>query len=174
MHIRLLTEESLSAVHRIMDNFECGLWFESEKHKDALLCRICLSADKPVSFEQESQLLSVSTSGKNEASKDILGKIRELFRINAMYADNTGYMTEYMSENAWYGMGFPQFGAEQADDQLIEHCWSLTSYKNSLNNTAEEEWDELEKSVIVNLADEVKVWFKINSTEITIDKNIVS
>ena len=169
MHIRLLTEELISMIHGIMDKCEGNLWFESENTKDGILCHICLSADKEVDPEQEEQLLSVSSSGKNEDAKGILGKIRESFRISTQYSANEMYMNEYMTANSWYGMGI------YCEPDMDVQCWSLRSYQNYLSENKEqskEEWDELEKSIIAKLADEVKVWLKFTKTEVVIDKLI--
>ena len=80
MHIRLLTEETVCLVHGILDDFSGTFWLESDETNDGLHCRICLSADKHVNKAQEDMILSVSTSGKNESSKGILGKLREIVR----------------------------------------------------------------------------------------------
>ena len=169
MHIRLLTEELISMVHGIMDDCEGKLWFESEKTKDGILCHIHLSVEKELNFEQEEQLLSVSSSGKNENAKGILGKIRETFRINTRYPVANQRANEYMTVNAWYGMGACY------EDGMEVQCWSLRSYQNHLNankQDSKEEWDELEKSIIAKIADEVKIWLKLTMTEVVIDKLI--
>ncbi|MBP0987726.1 MAG: hypothetical protein J6S92_05550, partial [Oscillospiraceae bacterium] len=69
MHLRLLTEETVSMIHGIFDDFSGSFWIESEGTKQGLLCRICLSAERQANQVQESQILSVSTSGRNESAK---------------------------------------------------------------------------------------------------------
>ncbi|MBR1751158.1 MAG: hypothetical protein IJ740_09835 [Ruminococcus sp.] len=173
MHIRLLTEELVSMVHGIMDKFTGSLWFESENTDDGVLCRICLSAKRGVDPKEEEHFLSVSSSGKNENARGVLGKIREAFRVSAQHSANSVYMNEYVALNSWYGMGADRFDIE--NDMLAEQYWSLANYRNSLSRDSDdtkEEWDELEKSIIARLADDVKVWLKIDTTEVVIEKLI--
>ena len=172
-HIRLLTEELVSMVHGIMDGLEADLWFESEKKDGGILCRICLSSSKSVDPAQEEHLLSVASSGRNESAKGILGKIREAFRISAQYRNDGVYMTEYAALNSWYAMGGGS--KDTANRYAKERMWSLMSYKESLSSdkeSSEEEWDELEKSIIGKLADDVKVWLKADTTEVVVEKTV--
>lgn len=168
MHIRLLTEELVSMVHGIMDKFAGDLWFESKKTAEGVSCNICLSADKSADPEQEEQMLSVASSGKNENAKGILGKIRESFRVSAQHSADGVYMADYSAVNSWYSLGAAPSAYE------MERCWSLRSYRENLpdRSAAAEEWDELEKSIIAKLADDVKVWLKSNTTEVVIEKLI--
>ena len=169
MHVRLLTEELISMVHGIMDNFKGDLWFESEKAGDGISCRICLSAQKSVDPSQEEQILSVASSGKNENARGILGKIRESFRVSAQHSADGVYLEQYSALNSWYGMG-----AHRSEYSSGGQYWSLRSYRENLpdKKSAAEEWDELEKSIIATLADDVKVWLKSNTTEVVIEKLI--
>ena len=45
--------------------------------------------------------------------------------------------------------------------------WTLTQYKH---NAKDDEWDELERSIVAKLADEVKVYINGSSVEMTIEK----
>ena len=171
LHFRLLTEEAVSMVNGIMDDFVGKLWFESERTEKGLVCRIHLSADKGADSRQESLLLSVASSGKNEGSKGILGKIRELFRINRQIMSESGYMPNTYPES-WYDMGYCG-SALNTGAAMSYGFWSLTAYQNNLadvKDEAAEAWDELEKSIITKLADDVKVWLKKDSTEMVIEK----
>lgn len=62
--------------------------------------------------------------------------------------------------------GFPSHAA---------NYWSLQVYRQEISakkETKQEEWDELEKSIITKLADDVKVWLNADSTMLVIEKNI--
>lgn len=164
MHLRLLTEETISMAHGIFDDFMGKFWLESQKTKKGLICRICLSADRLVNKEQEAQILSVSTSGRNERAKGVMGKIREIFR-HGLQSSST--MDEQYLQNindAWLSGG-----ASTADSNF----WSLQLYRQNLSDPQDsqaEEWDELEKSIIARLADEVKVWLDAAATTVIIEK----
>lgn len=162
MHIRLLTEEMISMVHGILDDFRGDFWLESIQTKNGLLCRICLSADKYLNKEQESKILSVSTSGKNQSVKGVLGKIRELFRqsLQAESFEDEQFLTNMSDTLGYTGMSDTSY-------------WSLQAYRQSISPKSKpEEWDELERSIIAKLADEVKVWLRSDATEIVIEKLI--
>ena len=55
-------------------------------------------------------------------------------------------------------------------------AWSMKKYKAAIENeathddSAKEKWDELEKSIIVNIADEVKIFIAGNTVEMTVYK----
>ena len=167
MHIRLLTEELVSMVHGIMDKFAGDLWFESKKTDEGISCNICLSAKKSVDPAQEEQILSVASSGKNENARGILGKIRESFRVSAQHSVDGVYLEQYSALNSWYGMG-----AHRTEYLAGVQYWSLRSYRENLpdKKSAAEEWDELETSIIAKIADDVKVWLKVDTTEVVIEK----
>lgn len=65
-------------------------------------------------------------------------------------------------------------GAHRSEYSSGGQYWSLRSYRENLpdKKSAAEEWDELEKSIIATLADDVKVWLKSNTTEVVIEKLI--
>ena len=170
MHLRLLTEEAVSMVHGIVNNFQGKLWFESEEQKGCLLCRICVTANKDVDMKQEEQLLSVSTSGKNVRAKGIMGKIREMFRVS-MQTSADGVYHDQVVVDSWYKMGShadPMSYNSMANDSY----WSLQRYRENVqqDDSSKEEWDELEKSIIGKLADEVKVGLLSGMAEVIIEK----
>ena len=170
MHIRLLTEETVCMVHGIMDGFVGELWLESSEKDGAKVCRICVSARKLADEAQESQLLSVSSSGRNESAKGIMGKLREMFRQSLQHNADGIVMGQDTRLDTWYSMGV------SAGYDPSAPYWTLNSYRTNVTADGAKykaEWDELEKSVVAKLADDVKVWLKSDSTEIMIEKNIV-
>ncbi len=173
-HIRLLTEEAVCLVHGIMDGFRGDIWLESEKADDKILCRICITAQSSVTGYQEDQLLSVATSGRNEEAKGILGKIRELIRLSTQRPAAFEESNEDFDD--WYYMGAPHGESRMIDDYYIGY-WSLDSYRTSLENKQSEaprmeEQDELERSIIASLADDVKIWIKRDTTKVVIEKKV--
>lgn len=168
MHIRLLTEETVSMVHGILRGFKGKLWLESQDTEEGILCRICLRADKSVDMEQEDQLMSVSTSGKNESVKGVLGKIREIFRRTVQSTS-----TEPSAVDTWYYMG-AQRNALMNSVDTFSNYWSLNYYRQNVEGPAknQEAWDELEKSIIGKLADEVKIGLRNSTAEVIIEKTV--
>lgn len=170
LHIRLLTEELICMIHGIMEGFIGNLWLESNYTEDGVKCRICLSANRTVDPKQETKILSIATTGKNEYAKGILGKIREAFRVSAQHSADGVYMNEYSTANYWYSLGLEQ--NKNTDTKEDECCWSLRKYRDNLSENSGDERDELEKSIIGKLADDVKVWITADTTEVVIEKLI--
>lgn len=169
MHLRLLTEEAVSMIHGILDDFRGKFWMESEKTKRGLLCRICLSAEKQINSEQESQILSVATSGKNESARGIVGKIRELLRRSLQPSSDDEALAIQNMADAWLQTGSSNSGFAAPGAAF----WSLQIYRQNLaEKTGSPERDELEKSIIAKIADEVKVWLRSDATEIAIEKTV--
>ncbi len=174
MHLRLLTEEVVSMVHEIVNNFQGKLWFESEETGSGeLLCKICLTANKDVDIVQEKQLLSASTSGKNIRAKGIMGKIREMFRVSMQYSTDGVYDGVDTMADSWYKMGaHPNSALYNSASQ--DNYWSLQRYRSNVQSDLPEhtvEWDELEKSILGKLADEVKVGLLSGRAEVIVEKN---
>ena len=48
--------------------------------------------------------------------------------------------------------------------------WTLANYRQNVSKEKDEEWDELEKSIIANIADDVQVGLQGSKVEITVKK----
>ena len=101
-----------------------------------------------------SSLLDVSKSGKNAAAKGVSGKLRDLFErfMEPQTVGSSGDVFSLMDHSfacAEFGV-LPTPGA---------NLWSLNSYKQAASEgrTPQDAWDELEKSVIAKLADDVQI-----------------
>ena len=62
----------------------------------------------------------------------------------------------------------------------LDWSWSMTGYQNELSNLVEQNneeacrmWDELEKSVVTHVADDIKVSIRGRTTEMIILKRLV-
>ena len=102
------------------------------------------------------KFIDISMDKKNASAKGVMGKIRDVVE-NMLYP-----------ENAVYSADFIAYQLETA--VLLEDSWTLSRYKDAQKDNAEP-WDELEKSIIANLADDVIVSVKGNNVEIVIKKN---
>jgi hypothetical protein len=166
IHLRLLTEELMGMVKAMTGVLDAEFWIEDVDNAFQLHLR----TDTAMNTKLRRELLSVSTSGSNEAAKGVTGKIRELFEKALEPADNT--------LTAPYCTGWTFTGADNAAPGMITSgVWSFNSYKESVRDNADnaearEAWDELEKSIIANLADEVKIWIRNGQVELTVFKKI--
>ena len=158
LHLRLLTEEMMGMLRTVTGETGARFWIDDSKG----VFRLHLRTETVMDPEKREDLLSVSTSGRNAAAKGIMGKIRDIFeRANEnCYMDGV-YDDWRLSSDIDY-CGTP----------LIDYMagWSLNQYRINLPRNRREEWDELEKSIVANLADEVEIYIEGNSVELVIYK----
>ena len=163
MHLRLLTEEMMGIMHALTGEKEADFWIDDEEGVFSLH----LTAKAEMDSEMRKKLLAVSQSGKNAAARGVTGKLRDLFERFMAPGD--------MSVGQSLAAGFccdnidPEFGMMHF---MPDDYWSLRRYSASLERASEqdENWDELERSVVANLADDVRIGIKGRDVEITIIK----
>ena len=172
LRLRLLAEEALGIVSAIAGYFNADFWLDEETEE----CRIHLLAKTEMDSGKKEEFIKVSSSGKNEAAKGIMGKIRDIFE-NSIY--NVNEVEQLACEYDGGAMMFASLGnhsADAANFNSLVYKWSLNRYRANLsverdtNPAAEEAWDELEKSIVANLADDVKVSVAGQNVELTIEK----
>jgi hypothetical protein len=173
--LRLLTEEMLSMVRSITENFTAEFYIECD---DDNVCKLHLEAKSDLDYRKRRDLLSVSTEGRNIASLGIMDKIRWIFEAGlAHMEDSFKLQAEFGSCYLDYGMlGSIDSGMSQA-----VYAWSMQKYKDSVDSQRQNEsnlaaldaWDELEKSIIANIADEVQVGVTRDGAELIVTKSIV-
>ncbi len=165
LRLRLLSEELRGLLNGITGDVKALFWLEREGKRFELH----LKADISLSQEIRKQLLAVSTSGENDAAKGFMGKVRELIAISQLPKEFAGTGKTMLSLGVM-SMGSP--GGYRSGS----FNWSLSKYRTEIESThtnsseAEAAWDELEKSIVANIADEVKVSIIGQTVEITIIK----
>ena len=174
LHVRLLTEETLGMVRGIVGNFQAFFWLESVKKKGKQLCRICVKADADVNYETRQELLKVSTTGRNSAAVGFMGKIRELIELGLQGYDEA---SRYQAQQGFGFADYAAMGMMEQNTAADAFYWSLDLYKDQVsgqketsNQAAEQAWDELEKSIVARIADEVRVGIRDGQVELVIEK----
>ena len=158
LRMRLLVEEMMSMMRSIIGQLEGKFWIETDDNA----YRLVLQTKTLMDAEQRAQLLSTSTSGKNEAHRGIMGKLRAFFEPIPVL-DTPAFLVETVA--------IP--GNENG-----ELTWSLEAYRERLakrreaSEEAQAEWDELEKSVVSHIADNIQVSIQNNDVEIVFLKNL--
>ena len=163
MRLRLLAEEMLSMVQAIAGDVSADFWIE-HRDKD---CTLHLAAKSMLDYGKRQEFLSVSSTGKNAARVGIMEKIRGIFEAGLWG------MEESFALQSEYGAGMIGYGALGADDAGMSgaiYSWSMQKYKSDVQEDADA-WDELEKSIIANIADEVSVGVRRDGVELTVRKN---
>ena len=170
---RPLVEETIGMVKAMTGDFNAMVHLEDDNGE----FRIVLTCKTLMDKEKKNSLLSVSTTGKNAAVKGFMGKISEIIENGILNFD------EVMKLNQEYGggsvdyvsMGMGAMGAVHlavpVDQEPI--TWSLSNYRNALEESSDkipskEAWDELEKSIVANIAKDVIVGVKKDRVDLTI------
>lgn len=173
LRIHLLVEEALGMVTAIAEDFDALFWIESGANDKAF---IHLLAETDMDYKKKRALIDASKSKTNSAAVGVMGKIREIVE-NSMYTmDEVGSLeAEYGGNSLMYSsMGMTDVSAMQS----MDYTWSLSKYRDNVegikgsNPAADMAWDELEKSIVANLADDVKVAVKGSTVELVIEKKI--
>ena len=171
LHLRLLTEEMMAMLREITGETAAEFWIEDKDNTFALH----LTASTIISRSKREELLSVSSTGKNAAAKGVLGKLRDIFEC-AMDADSMGDLPVYYSHGVIMSTVMagedPMTYAFNADMAMwsMQHFRDVMGEEKDSNPEAEEAWDELEKSVVANRADEVSIGIRGNNVEMIIYK----
>ena len=164
LHLRLLTEEMMGVMRSITGEREGTFWMEEQDGE----YQLHLQVRTLLTSEEREQLLAVSTSGKNESAKGLMGRIREFFDWGSD-EDIATYSSPLLLPDAF----------ECTSSPALDWEWSMMRYENALSardiNTdpvIREAWDELEKSVITHVADDVKVAIRGGKVEMIILKKL--
>ena len=163
LHLRLLTEEMMGMIRSITGETEGEFWIEDQDDEFQLHFRVNTIMDS----EKRERLLSTSTSGKNESARGFMGRLRNFFDVEAD-ADVA----------ASAGPLFSAMYSDSSTGSALDYEWSLLRYQEQLNSRGEndpiarEAWDELEKSVVAHVADDVKISIRGRTVEMTIVKKM--
>lgn len=163
LQLRLLTEEMMGMIRALTGNREAVFWIEDVEGTLALH----LKTDTIMNTSLRKQLLSATSSGANAAAKGVMGKIRDLFERSLEPYDS--------SFESSYAAGWTYM----SDDPMASYIaaqgvWSFNKYKSTVDKErgGGEDWDELEKSIIANVADEVEIAIYDNTVEMIVYKKI--
>jgi hypothetical protein len=153
LRVRLIAEEFVGMLKELSTDFDGEFWIENENLSFSFVSQIHIN--EAMDLQTKRRFIDISSSKKN-TTKGIMGKIRDIVE-NLLYP-----------ENAMYSSKFVAYQLESA--VLLNDQWTLNKYKDSERNNPEP-WDELEKSIIANLADDVIVSVKGSNVEIVILKD---
>ena len=171
LRIRLLAEELCGMLPGLIENFSGEFWSENEGDNYEL--HVELKADD-MSIDLRDELISVSKSGKNAAAKGIMGKIRAVAETMLLAAFDPdlapipadGEFYDYHG----YNMGFGYIAPEMEAGLGCIYTWSLFNYKTAVEDK-EDEYAELERSIVAKLADDIIVGVRGKNVEIVVKKS---
>ena len=160
LQLRLLCEEIDGMLPKIVDNFEGDFWIEYENN----VCKMNISIElRDFTVEKKEELIKVSSNKKNAAVKGIVSKICSV--IEDYFLSDGNYEAYDMTANCYYLPSEHHYGGDYF------YLWGLDQYRNSITQEKHNEaWDELEKSIIASIADDVIVGVKGKKANIVIIK----
>ena len=170
LRLELLTEETLGMVKALVDDFYGQIWFEGEGKR----CEIHLQATADMNADRREELLSMASSGRNAAAKGFMAMLKDVVS-GALHSFGRS-MNDYGREVARYGIVNPADAGGFAVDAMVP-IWSLQTYRTGLegqqpdNAEVDAARDELEKSIVGKLADDVVVGVKGDRIELVIVKD---
>ena len=164
LHLRLLAEEMTGLMRSVTGAEEGSFWIEDEDGE----YRLHLKVRTLLSEEKREQLLEVASSGKNESGRGLMGRLRAFF--------------DWGSDEDIAACAGPLFLPdmfEHSSSPTLDWEWSMRQYESALYTRMErndpevrEAWDELEKSVVKNVADDVRIFIRNGTVEMVIFKRL--
>ena len=142
LQLQLMTEEMLSLIRSVTGEVQATFWLESEGNNFDL----CLTMKTVMDQEKRYLLISSTSSQKNEAANSFLGKLRDAFQ-EAMAAE--------VSEAEYTYNEIP----DDAINDVYNRCID------------DPEWDRYEQSILLRLADNVKISIKGKTVQMTVSKS---
>ena len=168
LRLDLLVEETLGMVKAMLEDFYGQLWFVVEGG----ICEIHFEATSDMNSGKKRELLSVSTSGTNAAAKGFMSRIGEMI-TGALY--NVGQTLDaYGQETIRYGV--VHMPVDMSLNTGVVPIWTLQNYRTDLEKArgtddyAEAALDDLEKSIVARLADDIVVGVKGDRVDLIITK----
>ena len=171
LHLRLLTEELLGMVRAITGDFKAYFWIENQEGGGY---RIHLDAETPMNLDKKTELISLSSKGVNNVLGGFMGKIRDMVE-NGLYYYNK--VDQLQLRNGIYTPVGVTAGITPEGAGVDGFVWTMDEYRDRMNSArgsdpdASKAWDELERSIVASIADDVVVSVRKNMVKITISKN---
>ena len=160
LHMRLLAEEMFGLMRGVAGDAEATYWIRKE---DGCF-ELHLRAQPSMTKEMRERLLSLSTSGKNEAARGFIGKLRDMIAERLLPEGEGPEGAGELMENGW------------ADGGSGEGEWSLRRYRSDVeqkageSEDADEALDEMGRSIVAKVADDVRIAIRGTRVEIAVYK----
>ena len=160
LQLRLICEEIDGMLPNILGDFEGELTIEIVDG----VCKVVVSVEfDSFTAEKKKELVSVAKNKKNAAAVGIVGKIRSV--IENVFLD------EEIARACGASSSVFQMATGYSEGIDYSYIWSLSQYRSTVQPAEQpEEWDELEKSVIAAVADDVIVGVKGKKADIIVIK----
>ena len=167
LHLRLLAEEFFGMLRGIAGEVEADYWLSAEGRHFELHMR----SQVDLTDEMRRQLLAASSSGENAAARGVMGKLR------VMIAETL--FSKSAKQDLGLGLSLGMMDMASATGNSADsgqYLWTLNQYRDEVERLSKEDrrateaWDELEKSIVANVADDVRVSILGSAVEIAVYK----
>lgn len=155
IQLRLISEEAVGVVKGILGFVECNFFIESKDNS----YKICITSDVAIDEITKDRFIEISSNKTNEAYKGFTGFIRQAADT---YMNNPAAGT--------YDCTMPSYMQMMEPTTTYDCFFTLSAYKTQLMEDAPM-WDELEKSILANVADDIAIAARNNSLKMVILKN---
>ena len=145
MQLRLLAEEMMGIQNGVMGFVNGKFYLENQGRTYNVYLHTEIEVNRHQAVQEK--LVEMSTSGKNAAYTGFMGKIRKLMDDMA-----SNSMEEYYQIDS--NMGETVMLTSPVVD--YDRIWELSKYREQVKKKVEQ-WDELEKSIVASIADELIV-----------------
>ncbi len=150
LRIRLVAEELMNLFRSITGEMEAEYWIENESN----IFTLHLDTKTIMFAKKRQELMELSSTKENAAAKGVIGKIREAFELALLPEDEREAM---LSRYSFFG-----FTSADSMNSTPEDVWKMSDYIAEVNKSDDTEFvqeakDELEKSIIANLAKDVTI-----------------
>ncbi len=120
------------------------------------------------------ELVAVSKLGKNAAAKGVMGKIRAVAETMLLVASDPSIQVPLPAGDYYdyhgFNMGFGYIDPTVYCETDYSYSWSLFNYKTAVEEK-EDEYAELERSIVAKLADDIIVGVRGKYVEIVVKKS---
>lgn len=168
LRLRLLAEELIGFINSLTGDVDALYWIDRQGSTFTLHLK---AEDIIMNREIREELLAAASSGKNSAAKGLMGKLRDMV---AAVMTPSAQGPSVLSGLSLGLMGSASPTGENAG--MSSYVWSLKNYKEKLQAKDGSEIDldeaaeDLERSIVANLADEVLVSIVGSKVQIDITK----
>ena len=166
LRLRLLAEELIGFIRSLTGDIDALYWVDRQGSTFVLHLK---ADDIIMNKEVREELLSAATSGKNAAAKGFMGKLRD------MVASVMTPSAQVPSVLSGFSLGMMSTSSPVGENAgMTSYIWSLKNYKEKLDENEElqleEETEDLERSIVANLADDVVVSIVGSRVQVDITK----
>lgn len=154
LQLSLLSEELIGIQKGILGFVEGSFYIENTGN----VYKLCLHADINTDVLTQERFVEMSTRNANEATRGIMAKIK--YVVNYLMSGNSAALPDYDLFNSQ--SSYHCYATPTAYDKV----WSLGGYKDGLSKE-NEVWDEMERSIVANIADDLIVGATANYVELT-------